>query len=62
VSVAYDREAPFLQLEFERDGPNWIYWYGDVPEYRFWNFLQAPSKGSYFNEYIRGEYTYTRVQ
>jgi len=62
VSAAYDPEAPFMQLEFEREGQaNWTYWYGEVPEYRFFNFLRASSKGQYFNKYIKGEYQYVRV-
>lgn len=62
VSAAYSRTTDFLQLEFERDGTNAIYWYGQVPEYRFFNFLRADSKGKYFNRYIRGEYFYARLQ
>ena len=63
VSTAYDRQAPLMQLEFEReDEPNWVYWYGDVEEFRFFNFLRADSKGRYFNKYIRDEYPYARVQ
>jgi len=62
VSVAYSRTTNFLQLEFERDGQNAVYWYGNVQEYRFRNIIQADSKGKYFNKYIRGEYFYARLQ
>ena len=62
VSAAYSRTTDFLQLEFERDGTIAVYWYGQVPEYRFFNFLRADSKGKYFNRYIRGEYFYARLQ
>lgn len=61
-SVAYSRATQFLQLEFERDGTNAIYWYGNCEEYRFQNILKANSKGKYFNRYVRGEYPYARVQ
>lgn len=61
-SVAYARPTNFLQIEFERDGTNAVYWYGSVEEYRFQNIIQADSKGKYFNRYIRGEYIYARLQ
>lgn len=62
VSTAYDRTAPLMQLEFERDDePNWVYWYADVSEQRFFRFLQSDSKGRYFNRHIRGEFPYARV-
>lgn len=65
-SVAYDRTASFMQITFERSGgPDATYWYGNVPEFRFFNFLQSDSKGGYFNRYIRhtGDpgYPYVRV-
>lgn len=65
-STAYAESTEFMQIEFEKTGQNAIYWYGGVPRWRFFNFLQASSKGSYFNKYIRhtGDpgYTYARVQ
>lgn len=66
ASTAYDRTAPLMQITFDRVGPNATYWYGNVEEFRFFNFLQASSKGSYFNKYIRhtGDpgYPYARVR
>jgi len=65
-STAYAPETEFMQIEFEKTGANAVYWYGGVPEWRFFNFLRATSKGSYFNRYIRhtGDpgYQYARVQ
>jgi hypothetical protein len=66
LSTAYARETEFMQIEFEDStGGTATYWYGNVPEWRFFNFLQASSKGSYFNKYIRhtGDpgYPYARV-
>lgn len=62
-SVAYARQTEFLQLEFERSGAqNAIYWYGGVEEFRFRNIIQSASKGKYFNRYIKGHYTYARIQ
>lgn len=66
VSAAYAEETEFMQIEFEKTGQNAIYWYGGVERFRFFNFLRASSKGSYFNKYIRhtGDpgYQYARVQ
>ena len=66
VSAAYAEETEFMQIEFEKTGQNAIYWYGGVERFRFFNFLRAGSKGSYFNKYIRhtGDpgYPYARVQ
>lgn len=65
-STAYARSTEFMQITFQKEGQNAVYWYGDVPEWRFFNFLQSGSKGAYFNKYIRhtGDpgYTYARVQ
>jgi hypothetical protein len=65
VSAAYAEETEFMQIEFEKAGQNAIYWYGGVERFRFFNFLRASSKGSYFNKYIRhtGDpgYPYARV-
>lgn len=65
-SAAYDRTAPLMQITFDRTGaPDATYWYADVEEFRFFNFLQAGSKGQYFNRFIRhtGDpgYPYARV-
>lgn len=66
VSAAYAEETEFMQITFEKAGQNAVYWYGGVERWRFFNFLRASSKGSYFNSYIRhtGDpgYTYARVQ
>lgn len=66
VSAAYAEETEFMQITFEKTGQNAVYWYGGVPRFRFFNFLRAGSKGSYFNKYIRhtGDpgYQYARLQ
>lgn len=66
-STAYSEETDFMQITFSRPGEqDAIYWYGGVERFRFFNFLRADSKGSYFNRYIRhtGDpgYPYARVQ
>jgi len=64
VSAAYDATANFMQIEFESPGGTATYWYGGVERFRFFNFLQASSKGEYFNKYIRhtGENNYPYVR
>lgn len=65
-STAYADETEFMQITFDAVGGSATYWYGGVPEWRFFNFLRAESKGSYFNKYIRhtGDpgYTYARLE
>jgi hypothetical protein len=39
-----------------------IYEYCGVPRAAYSAFLSAPSKGKYFNTYIRGHYAYKRIR
>lgn len=48
-----------LQVEL-RNGR--IYEYYNVPYEVYASFLSAPSKGRYFNSYIKGRYRYRRVR
>jgi hypothetical protein len=57
-TVAYDRIWNLLQLEF-RSGA--VYRYFGVSTVVHEALLAAPSKGSYFNQAIRGRYAYVRV-
>jgi len=44
----------FMQITFDHATEGSAsYWYANVPRFRFFNFLRATSKGSYFNKYIR---------
>ena len=58
ATVAYDGIRNLLQLEF-RSGA--VYHYLGVPAAVHEALLGAPSKGSYFNQAIRGRYPYVRV-
>jgi hypothetical protein len=64
-SAAYSEETEFMQITFDAPEGSATYWYGGVERFRFFNFLRAGSKGSYFNKYIRhtGDpgYPYVRV-
>ena len=53
--VAYDAGHQLLQLEF-RDRA--VYQYFGVPAEVYEALLCAPSKGGYFNRFIRGQFAY----
>ena len=60
--IAYDRIRELLQLEFNSRA---VYQYFGVPaavyEALYEALLRAPSKGSYFNQAIRGKFPYSRI-
>ena len=56
ATVAYDNARGLLQLEFRSRA---IYQYFGVPAAVHEGLLDAPSKGSYFNRFIRGRYPYS---
>jgi KTSC domain-containing protein len=55
----YDRRQAILQVEF-CDGTQ--YQYSGVPLETYQNLLQADSKGSYFNHYIRSCFPYAPIR
>lgn len=57
VAMAYDVDQQMLQLEF-RDRS--VYRYFGVPSNLYQDLLDAPSKGSYFNRFIRERFAYVR--
>jgi hypothetical protein len=65
-STAYFRPSNFMQITFNPEGyaPS-TYWYADVPERLFFEFLRATSKGQFFNVHIRhtgqNDFPYVRV-
>ena len=58
ATVAYDDVRNLLQLEFRSRA---VYHYFGVPAAVYEALLGAPSKGSYFNQAIRGRYCYVRI-
>lgn len=57
ATVAYDADRELLQLEFlDRT----VYQYSAVPAHIHAALLRAPSKGAYFNRFIRGRFAYTQ--
>jgi hypothetical protein len=57
LNIGYDPAERRLEIRF-RDGR--LYHYRDVPAEVHRQFLAAPSKGSYFNEVIRGGFAHAR--
>ena len=57
-SIGYDRSTDTLEVEFVNGS---IYQYYDVPDNIYENFMVAPSKGQFFNTYVRNYYLYDRV-
>jgi hypothetical protein len=57
-TVAYDPAGERLQLKFCRGA---IYEYSAVPDAVHQSLLRAPSKGTFFNQTIRGRFPYRRV-
>jgi hypothetical protein len=57
--LSYDRRQATLQVEF-RDGTQ--YQYSGVPLRTYQSLLQANSKGSYFNHYIRSRFPYAAIR
>ena len=58
-SAGHDAQSAVLELQF-RNGA--VYQYFLVPPRVYRDLLGARSKGSYFNQNIRGRYPYQRVQ
>lgn len=58
ATVAYDQARELLQLEFRS---RCVYQYFGVPAAVHAALLGAPSKGSYFNRFIRGRFCYWRA-
>lgn len=58
ATVAYDERREVLQLGFCSGA---VYEYSGVPATVPQALLDAPSKGRYFNDAIRGRFAYRRV-
>jgi hypothetical protein len=58
ATIAYDGTRELLQLKFNSYA---LYHYFGVPATVHEALLRAPSKGSYFNQAIRGKFPYSRI-
>lgn len=57
ATVGYDQASGLLELGFQSGA---IYQYFGVPGAVHEELLEAPSKGRYFNRWIRGQYRYAQ--
>ena len=57
-SIGYDSPTQTLEIEF---GSGRVYQYYGVPADLHERIMQAPSKGRFFNTYIKDHYAYSRV-
>jgi hypothetical protein len=55
-SVGYDVASSILEVELAEEGR--VYEYFDVPFSAYQELMEAESKGSYFNEFIKDLYAY----
>jgi len=58
VAAVYDSAQQKLQLDF-RDGSRYLY--DEVAPGLFRSLLDAPSKGQFFNQYIRGHLPFIKT-
>ena len=58
-TIGYDTDRELLQLEFHN---HTMYQYFHVPAEIHEGLLQAPSKGAYFNRFIRKKFAYSKIR
>jgi hypothetical protein len=56
--VGYDLDSSVLEVTLHTGH---VYEYYDVPLSVFHELMESPSKGTYFNEYIRDLYAYRQI-
>jgi len=56
-SVGYDENLQILEIVFKSSG---IYEYYGVPKNVYRGLIEAPSKGKFLNEHIKGKYGYEK--
>ena len=57
-SIGYDQQTQTLEIEFVSGR---VYQYYGVPDHMHELIMREPSKGSFFNSYIRNNFPYSRV-
>ncbi len=58
ASIGYDETIETLEVEFNHGG---IYQYQNVGQNIYEAFMDAPSKGEFFNAYVRDVFPYSRM-
>jgi len=59
LSVGYDSASNILEIEFKDGG---VYHYSGVPENTYTGIMNAPSKGIYLNQHVKGRHQYKKVR
>lgn len=57
-SIGFDSSAMILRVAFIRDG---VHEYYGVPERLVNEFMESPSKGTFFKRFIKDKFRYVRV-
>ncbi len=60
-SVGYDPGDSVLEIEIVAQGRTRVYEFHDVPYSVFTELMDADSKGTYFNEFVRDLYSYEEL-
>lgn len=58
ASIGYDPQSGTLEVEFHTGA---VYQYYGVPENIYDQLMQAASKGSFLNTYVKNAYSFSRV-
>jgi hypothetical protein len=58
-SIGYDGDHSLLEVEFKAGS---LYQYAGVPAAEYKRFMNAPSKGSHFDQFIKDQYPTTRIK
>ncbi|WP_187612117.1 KTSC domain-containing protein [Paraburkholderia sp. 31.1] len=58
AQFAYDEGSQVLKVEFKNGS---VYDYFDIPEHIFQAMRNAPSKGQYLAQEVKGRYRYSRT-
>ncbi len=58
ASIGYDESIETLEVEFNHGG---IYQYQNVGQNIYEAFMDAPSKGKFFNAYVKDVFSYSRM-
>ena len=59
LSIGYDQEHQILEVEFVSGS---TYSYAAVPQRLHTQFMSAPSKGRFFDAYIKDKYQTSRIR
>jgi hypothetical protein len=59
-SIGYEPNSSILEIEFISDNSVWQY--SDFPEFLWYEFQAAPSKGKFFHQQIKKRYSEFRVR